>query len=164
MRREVANSIPERKRVITFETENKHPLFAWIIGANKVAGKSPIECVLDNQTRWPWTTLSASGYVFMDRILSKKPTLTVIQKNWLRLFVESNFPGRYRDRVYRISDEISVPFNKKQKVAAANNNVSDFLDECLDKAKVNRNKIPLRLIFSDELSCLINIKFLEYYL
>ena len=100
----------------------------------------------------------------MDRIFSKKPNLTAIQKNWLTSFVESNFPGRYSYGKHRISDEISVPFNKKQKVAAANNNVSDFLDECLDKAKVNRNKIPLRLILSDELSCLINIKFLEYYL
>jgi hypothetical protein len=161
IKRECKLEIPERKRK---GPSHQHPLFAWIKGAPKIQGKSRIQCVLDNQARWPWTTLNSVGYDFKDRI-TKKRNLSFVQNNLLQIYIQHRFPGRYQwDSSYFPADFYLLA-EKNQRIRSAGRATSIFVDECLkEKNLCAYKKMPLRLILSPEFCILINLKFMEYYL
>ena len=156
IRREVASAIPEKKKRNL--EQHQRPLFAWIIGAHKIGGKSPIECVRDNQTRWPWHTLSASGHEFVRRV-SKKRNLTFVQKQWLYDYISNRYQGRYESRYYTVRD---AHWGAKDPNGLITRSIYEFVDKCLQKEKLTEP--PLKLILSDEFSCLIELKTLEKFL
>lgn len=163
IRRELSASLPEKNRQKNF---HKHPLFAWLIGAYKIKGKSPIECVVDNQTRWPWTRLCDSGYYFVERVLKKKSNLSPLQKRMLYNYVQRRFPGHYRGSNYEygLHSILDICIDDKAKARLAYMNLNDFFDKCIVSAGLDGKEIPLRLILSTELTCLLNLKFMEFYL
>jgi len=160
MKRELAQSLKDRK---PNKPMHQRPLWAWMRGAHISDNPSKIEMVLDNKCRWPWKTLKASGEVFTIRIESKK-TLPWIQKRWLHEYIARKYQGAYGYAQNRLSDDFS--FNQTTERLATNCEiqVNEFIAVCLEKCGIEQHKIPLRLILSAELSCLINLKFMELYL
>lgn len=161
IKQEIAFAIQEKK--CSRKSNHQHPLFAWIQGAHKIQGKSKIHCVADNQTSWPWHTQNAAGYEFLRR-LNKKRKLSFLQKTWLSLYVERRFCGVYRDRYSHVCDEFSVPDERKNAVLSASMETTKFISSCMEKAGVNPNDPPLRLILSAQLTIFIHLKFMEYFL
>lgn len=159
IKREVALSLPVRKKT---NLDHQRPLWAWMQGAKKCAGRSKIEAVLSNQCGWPWYSKNAAGQVFCTRIKNKK-SLTWIQKTLLREYVSRNYPGRHEHTYWGVDLDISFPDQKKVLGKYCAGSVEKFFYECMEKAKINPNQSPLRLILSPELSILINLKFMELY-
>ncbi len=156
IRREIKSAIPEKeKRGLAY---HQRPLFAWIQGAHKVTGKSPIECVKENKTSWPWTTLNASGNEFVRRI-SKKKNLCFVQRTWLYDYIAKRYQGHYKDGRYNVRDVHYFVDDKHGLITRA---IYDLVSKCLEKEKVTEP--PLRLIFSQEFALLIDIKTMEMVL
>ena len=153
IRREIRSAMPEKKK--RGLTREQQPLFAWLQGAPKLKGKSPIECVKENQTRWPWYTLNASGHEFVRRI-NKKKNLTFVQRQWIYDYISQRYQGRYEDRYYTVKD---VHYGIKDDRNLITRSIYDFVGNCPHKEGVT--KPPLKLIFSKELSVLIELKTLE---
>lgn len=153
IRREVSGAIPEKtKRALTRE---QIPLFAWIQGAHKIKGKSPIECVVENKTHWPWVNLNSSGHEFVRRV-QKKKKLTFVQRQWLYDYIAHRYQGRYEDRYYTVKD---VHYGVRDEHNLITSSIYEFVNKCLAKEGVTQ--IPLRLILSNEFACLIEMKTLE---
>jgi len=161
LKQEVALAIPERK--CSRRSNHQHPLFAWIQGAHQIKGKSPIYCVVDNQTSWPWRTQNAAGYQFLWRV-NKKSKLSFLQKTWLANYVQQRFCGVYRQNYVPIDQEFLIPEKRKGAAFLASRKVEEFLSICMKKAGIKPNDPPLRLILSAQLTIFIHLKFMEYFL
>lgn len=159
MKRERLQAIPQRNKR---RPQHQVPLWAWMRGAHLSSNPSKIEKVLANECHWPWYTLSASGYVFMERITAKR-SLPWVQRNWLYDYITRRYQGHYKNRYHCVTDDFQMPEERKAWAMHSQREVEKLLDECLEKAGGERSAIPLRLILSPELSCLINLKFMEYF-
>ena len=159
MRREMAIAIPQRSKSMP---SHQVPLWAWMQGAKLVGRHSRIEAVLDNQCRWPWRTLNASGHTFIHRVLKKK-SLPWLQKNWLHAYIARRYQGAYEYPMFKTWHDFNYTQKQLESADAAEYQTLRIFESCLEKLKIKQHEIPLRLILSAELSALINLKFMEFY-
>jgi hypothetical protein len=163
IKRELALSLPVRKR--NAADRNKRPLFAWLRGTPKCNTESPIALLKKNQARWPWYTLNTAGYEVFKKV-TKTKEMTFLQSRWLMDLIAKTYPGRYDGNPHLTSIDAWFDFKPtdRQRALRAAHETEVFINAAFEKLGIDWNCTKsLRLIKSPELSCIINLKFMELY-
>lgn len=166
LKAEMARVLPEKPRN---PHNSKHPLWAWLRGAHAKRGPRVFQ-VVANQAQWPWTTQNAAGYNFVKRW---GRGLTWIQLHWLLNYTSRRYPGVYkhsRGEHYGLADVngrdpqsyAGGDWASQARAMGAGRKTQEYFADVLSAVGVVGD-VPLRLILSQELACLIQIKFLEFY-